>query len=68
MLQYSIISLFILETDDKNRVTNYIEKPTIDYQVSMGIYAFSKRTLKFIPQNEYLDFPDLILKLIKANE
>jgi NDP-sugar pyrophosphorylase family protein len=34
----------------------------------MGIYVFEPRVLNFIPYNKYLDFPDLILKLIASGE
>jgi NDP-sugar pyrophosphorylase family protein len=50
------------------RVTDYIEKPSFDYMVSMGIYIFEPEVLEFIPKNEYLDFPNLVLKLIAAKK
>ena len=62
------INLGVMETDDTNRVTEYIEKPQMIYQVSMGIYAFNRRVIKYIPDNEYFDFPDLVKKLIKEGE
>jgi len=34
----------------------------------MGIYVFEPRVLSYIPHYEYLDFPDLVLKLIGAGE
>ena len=49
-------------------VTGYKEKPTIDYVVSMGVYVFEPRALEDIPKNQYLDFPNLVLKLIEAEE
>jgi NDP-sugar pyrophosphorylase family protein len=36
--------------------------------VSMGIYVFEPRVLAFIPRNAYLDFPDLVKRLIAAGE
>ena len=60
------IDLGILEADQNNELQNYIEKPTLRYSVSMGVYAFKKETLDFIPQNQYFDFPDLI-KVLLAN-
>ena len=47
-------------------ITGYIEKPTLDYRVSMGVYIFEPRVLDYIPKNEYLDFPDLV-KILLAN-
>lgn len=49
-------------------VIGYDEKPTFDYVVSMGVYVFEPDVLKYIPQNAYLDFPNLVLKLIEAGE
>ena len=63
------IELGVLQhADGDYRVTNYIEKPTYDYLVSMGIYIFEPEVLEFIPKNEYLDFPNLVLKLIAADK
>jgi len=63
------IDLGVLQHDEGDvRVTDYIEKPSFDYIVSMGIYVFEPEVLEFIPQNEYLDFPNLVLKLIAAQK
>lgn len=45
-------------------VTGYREKPTHVFEVSMGIYAFSKEILRFIPQKRF-DFPELVSTLLK---
>ncbi len=58
------IDLGVLETNEKGYVINYLEKPVLHYNVSMGIYAFKKETISSIPQNKYFDFPDLIKTLI----
>ena len=34
----------------------------------MGVYAFKKETLDYIPPDTFFDFPDLIKKLIKENK
>lgn len=62
------IELGVVRLDDDNRVTDYIEKPTYDFCVSMGIYVFEPQVLNFIPAGEYLDFPDLVHKLLDADE
>ena len=56
------------EVDEDNNVVGYAEKPEFEYLVSMGVYVFEPRVLDFIRQNEYLDFPDLIKKLISNGE
>ena len=62
------IDLGVIQQDEAGRVTGYTEKPTYDFMVSMGIYVFEPRVLSFIPRNEYLDFPDLVQRLIAAGE
>lgn len=62
------IDLGVIQTDGEDRIQRYIEKPSIDYQVSMGISVFEPRVLSYIPRGEHLDIPDLILKLIAAGE
>lgn len=62
------IDLGVLQSKDGVKLTGYIEKPSYDYVVSMGVYIFEPEVLKYIPKNEYLDFPDLVLKLIEAKE
>jgi NDP-sugar pyrophosphorylase family protein len=58
----------VLESDANSRVIGYNEKPELSYDVSMGIYVYEPRVLKFIAPGTYLDFPDLVLKLIAAGE
>ena len=46
-----------------NEITGYFEKPSLGYSVSMGIYAFRKEVLRYIPTGKF-DFPDLVKRLI----
>lgn len=62
------IDLGVLELDDDLCLTGYREKPETTYNVSMGIYVYEPQVLRFIQPGKYLDFPDLVLKLIKAGE
>jgi NDP-mannose synthase len=66
------ISLGVLRFDTENgdttRVTDYVEKPTIENEVSMGIYCFSPSVLGHIDRGERLDFPNLILRLIEQGQ
>ena len=43
------IDLGILEMDANSRVTGYIEKPTLTYPVSMGIYVYDAAVLDAHP-------------------
>lgn len=62
------VDLGVLQLDGSDDLTGYIEKPVYDFFVSMGIYVFEPRVLQYIPYNQYLDFPDLVLKLIQMGE
>lgn len=58
------IDLGVIEADGENRILEYIEKPTYDYQVSMGIYVFEPVVLDYIPKDQYFDFPTLVQTLL----
>lgn len=62
------VELGIMEFDRSHRLTRYIEKPLLSYSVSMGIYVFDKKVLRWIPSRKYLDFPTLIQKLIRQRQ
>jgi NDP-sugar pyrophosphorylase family protein len=64
----SKIDLGVIEKDGDYRITGYIEKPVYDFLVSMGIYVFEPAVIPYITRNEYLDFPDLVKRLIAAGE
>jgi NDP-mannose synthase len=62
------VDLGVVKFNGSKEIIGYIEKPTYDYEVSMGLYVFEPRVLDYIPHNQYLDFPDLVLKLIESGE
>ena len=62
------IDLGVLKLGEDGAVRDYIEKPRHSYPVSMGIYVYEPRVLRYIEPGRYLDFPDLVLKLIQAGE
>jgi NDP-sugar pyrophosphorylase family protein len=59
------IDLGVIETTAETRIARYLEKPTLDYLVSMGIYIMEPAVLDYIPQNRPFDLPDLITTLIQ---
>lgn len=61
------IDLGVLELTG-NQVSAYIEKPVLHYPVSMGIYYFKPEILDWIPSDQAMDLPDLILALIAAGQ
>lgn len=62
------IDLGVLEIAADHALTNYIEKPVLNYKVSMGIYVFDPGVLKEIRGKGRLDLPDLILKLKNSGQ
>ena len=58
------IDLGVIE-GEADRVSGYIEKPTIPYRVSMGIYVYEPVVLEHIPPGQF-DFPDVVHALISA--
>ncbi len=62
------IDLGVLEYNDLSEITGYFEKPIKSYHVSMGIYVYEPRVLNFIEKGKYLDFPDLVLRLLDKKE
>jgi NDP-mannose synthase len=62
------IDLGVIRFNGGHEITGYTEKPAYDFFVSMGIYVFEPRVLSYIAKNQYLDFPDLVLRLIQKGE
>jgi len=60
------IDFGVIRFNGRNEVVDYIEKPKYDYDVSMGIYVFEPAVLEYIPRGCYMDFPDLVLKLLET--
>ena len=61
------IELGVLQVGEDDDVTGYDEKPTLDVDVSMGLYALTPRALELIPEGFY-DMPHLILSLLAHGE
>ena len=63
------INLGVIEHEEgSHQVTGYIEKPSMDFLVSMGMYIFEPKVLDYIPKGEYFDFPTLVNTLLSAGE
>lgn len=63
----------VLELEESNggplqNVSWYIEKPSSEHSVSMGVYAISPRLVHLVEPCSYLDFPDLVLKALSVGE
>jgi NDP-sugar pyrophosphorylase family protein len=62
------IDLGVLETNGCGDLIGYREKPDYSFDVSMGVYVYEPRVLRFIPQGQYMDFPDLVQLLLEMGE
>jgi NDP-sugar pyrophosphorylase family protein len=60
------VDLGVLELDH-SRVVGYREKPTLNYDVSMGIYIYEPRAVDHLPDGP-CTFPDLVHRLLAAGE
>ena len=58
----------VMEYSPGFRLTRYLEKPVLTYSVSMGVYVFEKSVVKGIAWGKYLDFPELIQRLLRRKE
>jgi NDP-sugar pyrophosphorylase family protein len=57
------IDFGVVESNDRNEFVGFREKPTYHFEVSMGVNVISQAAREFIKPNQYLDMPDLILKV-----
>jgi len=62
------VDLGVVKLDKEDYISDWQEKPKIDYLVSMGIYVFEPEVLKYIKPNKKFDLPDLIKQLIKTGK
>jgi NDP-sugar pyrophosphorylase family protein len=62
------IDFGVLERNETNRITAFREKPTFHFDVSMGIYVFSKKILEYVPPGTPFGFDQLMYTLIDKGE
>ena len=62
------IDFGVLETDSEKKIIAFREKPTYHFNVSMGVYVFSKKILDFVPADTPFGFDQLMYALIAKNE
>jgi NDP-sugar pyrophosphorylase family protein len=61
------IDFGVIKINEQNEFTEWKEKPTLEYLVSMGIYVFEPKVLDYLP-NGFYNVPDLIIKLHDVGE
>lgn len=54
----------VLTINSDSRIKEFTEKPTLNYSVSMGVYAVSRDTLRRYQPGEPFGFDELVLDLL----
>ncbi len=57
----------VLQVNGEQQLTGFMEKPTHQYLVSMGIYALQKKALDFIPADVKFGFDDLMRVFLETS-
>jgi NDP-sugar pyrophosphorylase family protein len=59
----------ILEVSEPaRRLVGFREKPLHEFDASMGVYVFDRRTLERIPRNRRYGLDDLVLDMLREND
>jgi NDP-sugar pyrophosphorylase family protein len=58
----------VLETDGAGKLTDFHEKPTTRYEVSMGVYMINRDILTYIPRGRPFGFDELMRDLLAAKQ
>jgi len=62
------IDFGVLERNSDQKIIAFKEKPTFHFDVSMGVYVFSKKILDYVPADTPFGFDQLMYALIAKNE
>lgn len=62
------IDFGVIESTQEQKMKKYIEKPTYDFKVSMGINCINKKALGWIAKGKALDMPDFMRILVEHNQ
>jgi NDP-sugar pyrophosphorylase family protein len=68
MRRQMVVDYGVLETDGGPTLTGFKEKPSIEYQVSMGVYMVGQRAIGYIPEGKPYGFDNLMLDMLAAND
>ncbi len=62
------IDFGVLKTSPDGRIDEFVEKPSIPYEVSMGVYMLNRKCLDYVPKGQPFGFDQLVLKLLEKKE
>lgn len=60
------IDFGVIELNDQDRIAGFREKPTYQFDVSMGVYGFSKKVLGMVPTGRAYGFDELVHDMLQA--
>jgi NDP-sugar pyrophosphorylase family protein len=58
----------VVEQDPPGYLGRYVEKPTLSYDVSMGINFLSRDVLRYMEPGKRLDMPELVTRIVAAGQ
>lgn len=58
------VDMGVLDLDDQARLVEFREKPTLSYQVNMGLYCMEPSVLDLIPGGVPFGFDDLVFQML----
>ena len=61
-----LVDFGVIRYDAVGRVTDFVEKPVYDYDVSMGVYALNRRVLQQVPRGRAYGFDELMVDGLRA--
>lgn len=63
---YTYESPFGVLTVEDEQITGIVEKPSVEYAISAGIYVLNKRAVELVPDETFYTMPELMTALISA--
>jgi len=60
------IDFGVIEFDAQKEFSGYREKPTYNFEVSMGVNILGRNALQHVTKGQRLDMPDLVLKVHRS--
>jgi len=66
-MRHDRVDYGVIVSNDEGQIVGFVEKPEVNFQVSTGIYLFSREVLEYVPENEPFGF-DQLMKLLLEKE
>lgn len=60
-----LVDFGVINTSASGRLCGFTEKPSLDFEVSTGIYVFRRKVLEYVPKNQPFGFDELVHLLLQ---